>query len=299
MISSAGTGYPYPIPLHLVPVNIYVAIQFIRNCIFGPTSKLVNKARADHGIDHDRFHRNLPPVATVCPSLPELDFDYSNIPSNMYGDGPILWPNRPSMEVDKELEDWLSKRPTILVNLGTHFISTASSALATAKALATILSENKELQVLWKIKYTYHAKRDFISALKEFLDTDRIRITKWLKPTTPSILSSSNIVLFIHHGGLNSYYEACYAGVPHVILPTWYDTYQTAAKVEFLVIGVYASKKSAPKVREEGLTVAMRKVLGSDDMRGKARELGNMYRARKGGREVAVDLVEELVRGLV
>jgi hypothetical protein len=77
MISSAGTGYPYPIPWHLVPINIYVAIHFIRKYIFGPTSKLVNKARADHGIKHDRFDLSLPPIATICLSLPEPDFDWN------------------------------------------------------------------------------------------------------------------------------------------------------------------------------------------------------------------------------
>jgi UDP:flavonoid glycosyltransferase YjiC (YdhE family) len=82
-------------------------------------------------------------------------------------------------------------------------------------------------------------------------------------------------------------------------LPTWYDTCQTAAKVEYLGIGVYASKKVAPEVSEEELTAAIREVLGSEEMRGKARELGEMCRARKGGREVAADLVEEIVRGLV
>lgn len=67
--------------------------------------------------------------------------------------------------------------------------------------------------------------------------------------------------------------------------------------MEFLGIGVYASKKCAPEVEREELTGAMRKVLGSKEMRGKAKGLGEMCRARKGGREVAADLIEEIICG--
>ena len=127
------------------------------------------------------------------------------------------------------------------------------------------------------------------------IDADRLRITSWLVPETVALLSSPDIAAFVHHGGANSYFEACYTGVPQVILPVWYDTYVFAAKAEYHGIGVYGNKKSAPGANREEFTEALTKVMSDAAMREKAKATGEICR-KSGGRETAYEKITEVAR---
>lgn len=232
-------------------------------------------------------------MTSICPSLTELDFPFPVLPPRCHGVGPIVLPAKPVVEVDEQLAQWLSRRPTILINLGTHHTSGAKSARAMARALAIILAE-KDVQVLWKLKYDYSHDSLFMQSVQSTISQDRIRIMPWTGPETSAILSHASIVAFVHHGGLNSYYEACFAGVPQVVLPAWFDCYQTGPKAVYLGIGVCGNRDTAPEVGERGFLEALHNVVDDQEMRDKAQKLGKMCRSRRSGREKACDIIAEV-----
>ena len=61
-------------------------------------------------------------------------------------------PCKPVKDTDPELALWLTRWPTILTNLGSHHITTASSAGELARGLRNVLASGIDVQVLWKLK---------------------------------------------------------------------------------------------------------------------------------------------------
>jgi len=105
-----------------------------------------------------------------------------------------------------------------------------------------------------------HARRVF-SALVEHAGSrpDRLfvihtgRIDLGDVPTTDNVLIRSTVPqlallrrarVFITHGGMASVREACYFGVPMVVVPGWNDQYGNAARVAYHRLGITASPES-------------------------------------------------------
>lgn len=69
--------------------------------------------------------------------------------------------------------------------------------------------------------------------------------------------------------------------------------------MEYLGIGVYGSRKAAPRVERAELSAALMKVIGDGEeaskMRLKAKELGEIAN-KTGGRVKAVEKIEELLK---
>jgi UDP:flavonoid glycosyltransferase YjiC (YdhE family) len=92
------------------------------------------------------------------------------------------------------------------------------------------------------------------------------------------------------------------AGIPHIILPAWNDTYEFAARVEYFGIGVYGSKKSKSAPGADGVELgeALLLVTGDSDegkvMKEKARKLADVVNAY-GGRSKAADTILEMCAG--
>ncbi|KAH6713846.1 hypothetical protein BKA61DRAFT_735430 [Leptodontidium sp. MPI-SDFR-AT-0119] len=126
----------------------------------------------------------------------------------------------------------------------------------------------------------------------------RIRIAEWLSVDPLAILETGLIACSVHHGGSNSFHEALSAGVPQVILPCWLDTLDFANKVEWLGIGVYGSKMTAPSVEAWELSRAFLKVVDDSEeasqMALKARELADIS-GKVGGRKKACNKIVELL----
>ena len=149
----------------------------------------------------------------LTPYVPETDWeDYSAVgmPTNHVGCGPIVLPSVVSLaESDPELAAWLQQGPTILINLGTHFSTDPKSAFEIAKGLIMVLRTSTDVQVLWKLKYDWQGNQEIARVVQPFLDAKRLRITPWLTADPATILLEGNVVCSVHHGGANSYYEAC------------------------------------------------------------------------------------------
>ena len=75
----------------------------------------------EHGIPEPVMMTNInrPGDHWIMPSLPELEYPME-VPSTLATCGPIYLSSAQIYDQDRELAEWLKKRPTILVNLGTH-----------------------------------------------------------------------------------------------------------------------------------------------------------------------------------
>lgn len=85
------------------------------------------------------------------------------------------------------------------------------------------------------------------------------------------------------------------AGVPQVILPQWFDTYDCPARVDWLGIGVHGSRNSAPKITGSELSSALLRVLMDKEIQTRARAIGDLCKTTE-GRVVAHDRIVQYAR---
>jgi hypothetical protein len=287
--------------------------------LFDPGLKSLAAARKRHGIPGQlaAFEPYVKEVPYICPSLPEIDLPMS-IPSNAHLVGPILLPTQPLSQSDPDLIKWLQKGPTVLLNLGSFQEGTIDQARGMALGLRVLFDSNHEVQVLWKFRPAKgsNADQEIEAILGREIRSNRIKVQSWLNCEPLSILQSGFIVAAVHHGGANSWFEATWyltlfssnqlvefknetnidpkrAGIPQVVLPQWYDTYDYASKAEYLGLGIYGNKSCAPMVDANEFGNALLRVVGDAGMREKARELGEVCQD-SGGRTLAASLIGEL-----
>lgn len=129
------------------------------------------------------------------------------VPRNVTACGPITVPARAFAKSDPDLAEWLQRRPTILINLGSHILSDSGDAVELAKGVRVVLGRHQDLQVLWKLR---SAVTDELRAIvgAELEGDGRVSIRSWLETDPVSILQSGHVVCSVHHGGANSFYEA-------------------------------------------------------------------------------------------
>ncbi|RJE21120.1 UDP-glucoronosyl and UDP-glucosyl transferase [Aspergillus sclerotialis] len=87
------------------------------------------------------------------------------------------------------------------------------------------------------------------------------------------------------------------AGVPQVVLPLWWDTYEYTTQAEWLGVGVGGNRKHAPNVNADEVSGAVLKILDSESgrsIRNRASEVASWFKDRP-GRDVAA---EHIVRML-
>lgn len=109
---------------------------------------------------------------------PEADYDgLDPIPPNVVISGPItLPPLRPVADADATLLHWLQQRPTVLINLGTHFAADKDASFELAKGIKTVLESRGDVQVLWKLKYDWSSDARMKPLLETFVKAERLRI---------------------------------------------------------------------------------------------------------------------------
>lgn len=160
----------------------------------------------------------------------ELDFPLEFIPDNIVPCGPILRAVRPVSQSDAELDQWLARGPTILINLGSHCWTEEHHAVDMARALRRLFDEEKRitgrrrLRVLWKLRqvpqgeilalahlstYSVHKRGDPVhDIIGRELDEDMVRISPWLGSEPYAAMQTGHVVCNINHGGANSFWEA-------------------------------------------------------------------------------------------
>ncbi|KAL5353704.1 hypothetical protein ACLOAV_001744 [Pseudogymnoascus australis] len=282
-----GSGYTYPVPWHLIPANIYLTLRLAYSVTWTPELTRKKSYLKENGIANplDFFSVYNKDLVWLTQSSPDADFPMSIIPSNVVACGPIFLSTATAVEQDKELATWLQKAPTVLVNLGSTVNYDKKAATEMARAVKELL-ETSGVQVLWKFNKRREFPDLFLAELQEFIAQGRLRLEKWIKIDPASLLETGNVVLSVHHGGANCYHEAVGTGIPQMVLPMWVDLYDYATRAEFLGIGVWGNKNSAPYWTAEELGIAFQRVLGDGEtatsIRKKAADLGGVSKKDPG-----------------
>jgi hypothetical protein len=193
-----------------------------------------------------RKSQNLPAIPPVfntwqkenhylVPSIPETDFP-CKITTNVYPCGPILLPVTSVGEADPDLETWLKRNPTVLINLGSHIRMDSDMIKEFAVGLRVFLDRRPKIQILWKLKTSggmplpvtkNQPKRQNASvaqamgeghvgtidpgsleALAGEIQSGRVKIMEWMSVDPLAVLQTGHIVCSVHHGGSNSFHEA-------------------------------------------------------------------------------------------
>ncbi|KAJ3810208.1 hypothetical protein F5876DRAFT_42254 [Lentinula aff. lateritia] len=292
-----SSGYAYPLPwLKLIP-NMFINLMLISGIKLSPIVDKADKIRRIYNESH-------PPILVdseiqyLCPSTPELDFPVL-IPDNLMLCGPIVMPTAPIQIVDPELTAWLDQAPTVLINLGSHVTFDHSAIRELAGGFLPLLQSHPNIQILWKLR----PEGDIQNVLDECIENnadvrERVQVVQWLQSEPYTILQHPNLICSVHHGGANSFFEAVSAGVPQIILPVWYDTYDYATRAEWLGIGLWGSHRSAPKAEASEFGEALIRVAGfsaeAEGFRIKAQSLAESCRTRHTGRVRAADEILKL-----
>ncbi|KAL2064290.1 hypothetical protein VTL71DRAFT_4784 [Oculimacula yallundae] len=296
LCSNFATGFPYPLPWLNLLENIYCIFNAISMSLSHPHIKVLNATRRAHGIHGllAAFEPYVKDVLHICPTLPEIDLPVK-FPVNVHNVGPIVLPEQQLSESNPELLIWLQKGPTVLLNLGTHQEGNADQARGQAMGLRILLNARPDVQVLWKFRAA--PKSDASEEIEALLGAEirqgNVRVVNWLDSEPLSILQSGCIKVAVHHGGANSWFEATWAGVPQVVLAQWLDTYDNASLAEYLGIGVYGNKTTAPMIAAEEFGNALMRAMGDDTLREKAQAIGKLCQG-SGGRRLAADLITQL-----
>ncbi|KAL4807393.1 hypothetical protein BDV18DRAFT_151993 [Aspergillus unguis] len=296
------SGYPFPLPWKYILPNAYLAIRAGLKMANSPALKGIDERRHAEGIVGPyplimTSEKN--PVQVLMASRAEIDFPCF-VPEHITRCGPILRPEGPIAEECPELASWLSQGPTILINLGSNVCFCIEQAQKFADALRILLDARPDIQVLWKLRPAIEdgGDADWVpTAIKSILDdvtSGRVRVEEWLPVAPTCILQSGKICCMVHHGGANSYNEAVKAGVPQIILPVWYDCYDFATRVDYLGIGIWASKATAPAINEPELREAFLRILYNDEgtvIKDKAREIAKKLGSSEGRVTMASETV--------
>ncbi|KAK1978938.1 UDP-glucoronosyl and UDP-glucosyl transferase [Colletotrichum cereale] len=301
---------PYPIPWYLIPSAIYQLHQYSKNAMnpywINHAKYIYEKIETEYS-DWGRV-AFWPPegLKVILPSNSAVDFPFSVVPDHLVSCGPIVLPAKPLKEVDPGMAVWIDKRPTIYINLGTHATYEEADARELAGGLKILLEaakkEGQEFQVLWKLKKRGEYSGEGFSAVLEAVGPEweeNVRISDWLEAEPMSILESGNVICSVNHGGANSYFEAVSAGVPQVVLPVWFDTYDFATRVEYLGIGKRGSANHAPKCAAKELGPILKQVIlgkSAERFRKKAAVLAETCKADGGGRAIAAKAILKELR---
>ncbi|KUI54172.1 Cyanidin-3-O-glucoside 2-O-glucuronosyltransferase [Cytospora mali] len=323
-----GSALPYPIPWYLIPMNAALLIRLVYTMLTDTRMKTATKLLRKSTGDEKLELITLAELGVVKPPPPgvrlllgmseDLDYPFSVLPAHVTPCGPIVRPAKKLANVDSELDKWLSKGPTVYINLGTQLAVKPDEALEITLALRDLLDtaeksdvdDLRKLQILWKMKRKptenetdqsasswsgpWKAVRD---TLEKEIEADRVRITSWVEADPCSILQSGHIICSVHHGGANSHHEAIVAGVPQVLVPGWIDCYDFGNRVELNGVGVWASKKAAPRWERVELGNALKEVLISEraaQFRDKAKEIA-MRHPEHAGRDKAATLILDIL----
>ncbi|KAI8235329.1 Glycosyltransferase sdnJ [Colletotrichum sp. SAR 10_86] len=202
--------------------------------------------------------------------VPDIDFPFEVLPEFITPCGPITRaaPAISDTTQDPEMASWLSRGPTVYMNLGTHHFFDVPLAKEVALAFRRLFDLAKcseplgqgKLQVLWKMPRktsdgddTDPSSTDFLGPWKEIksilspeMDNDQIRILDWIIAEPKSVLESGNVV---------------FTGIPQVVLPGWADCYDFAQRAEILGIGKWANRKAKPYWKRDEFGDCLEEVL--------------------------------------
>ncbi|RFU27663.1 hypothetical protein B7463_g8658, partial [Scytalidium lignicola] len=271
------SAMPFPLPWSLIPRNIFlnlvVGYALLTDTRIKNTTQLLHK-EVNSSITlltaNELGVLKAPPpgLRILVANSSDIDYPFAVLLSHVTPCGPIVRATPQISSVDPTLAEWLSRGPTVYVNLGTHLKVGPVEAGEMARAFRDMLDRasvlggagRKPLQILWKL-----GRKPSTSDTKLERDVYEgpVRITDWVTAEPKSVLESGDVVCSVNHGGASSFYESICAGVPQVLLPPWSDCYDFANRVELLEVGHWANKKAKPRWEQKELAACLEEVLFS------------------------------------
>ncbi|KAH8888036.1 family 1 glycosyltransferase [Thozetella sp. PMI_491] len=295
-----GSRLPFPIPWLQIPENIWHSVRMWHQLSKTPNLRKTKAYLRANGIRSgygDFFNIHRPDTPWITQELPGASLPADTVPRNVTRAGPINIRVAPVSKQDPELASWLARGPTILVNLGGNVRYDEQRATVMTKTLSSLLDERADIQVLWKFQKLIEYPDDFKSIAKDHLASGRLRMVPWLDVDPFAILETGHITAFVHHGGAGSYHEGVSAGVPHVVFPFWGDHYNFATLVEYLKIGVWGCRETAPEWNSGCILKSISSVIDSgakgQSIRENAARVGEAA-TRSPGRDGAAKVVAKL-----
>ena len=186
------------------------AIGFIWKIARSPVISEFNKYRNAHGLPGGA------PIMTtararaahvICPGVLEIDFPLV-VPDSLGLYGPIVLDTAPIETADPELNEWLDRGETVMMCMGTHFHYTESHVKAVISGFLSGINHDSDTQLLWKLSDKSKFEGLIEEALRDPRDRERFKIVDWFEADPASIMKHPNVIVYIHHGGANSYYES-------------------------------------------------------------------------------------------
>ncbi|KAI1146535.1 hypothetical protein F4825DRAFT_440482 [Nemania diffusa] len=299
-----GSGIHYPIPWLKMPENIYLNLRYffsmLRMSHFKDAAKFLDSKGLTNPVNwYNLHHANVP---WLTQALPGASTPLDVIPANVTFTGPILLSISSAEEQSAVLADWVARAPTLLVNLGSLFVWSEGQAAVMAQALAYIMLENLDLQVLWKFHKApidssgTEYSNGFSEPLRPFLENGRLKLQSWLEVDPTALMETGHIVASVHHGGAGCYHEALGTGVPQIVLPQWLDHYSFAQLAEDVGVGIWGCRDASPYWTVDCLRGALSTVVGNRGKRGKIQRkskiFGDMVRKNPGQYIVASQIAD-------
>ncbi len=155
----------------------------------------------------------------LVPDLPELSLPLASIPSNVTACGPIVSMSKTNDDAsfsDKGLLDWMNSGETVVVNFGSHYAPGRRHRESLAKGLGLVLNKYRDLRVIWKLKRDQGTPigDSLTSELGNAWNEGRVKIVEWLEIEPAHLLKQKGVVVSVHHGGANAYFETARLVIP-------------------------------------------------------------------------------------
>ncbi|KAK6621421.1 hypothetical protein RUM44_001228 [Polyplax serrata] len=252
-------GNPAPasyIPEPITPFTNHMTFwERCINFVYGMVAQIIHYNR--HLPTQDRlmkkyFGETLPPLKDMLTKTSlmlvnnhySLAFPRPYLPNMVEIGGFHIKPPKP---LPKDLQAFMdgAKDGVILFSMGS-VLPSSDFPEEKVQGILRALSQVKQ-KVLWKFE------KENIPNLPK-----NVKISKWLPQS--DILAHPNTKLFITHGGLLSYTEAVYRGVPLVAIPIFGDQPMNVRFMEELEVGV---KLEYDNINEHSLISSINKVLGN------------------------------------
>ena len=130
---------------------------------------------------------------------------------------------RSSNALPKDLETFVTQKPTVLISFGSYIHALPQ---AQTDKFCNVFEKLKNFNFIWKIK-----NEDMKVCGRKI---GNLMLRSWV----PQNDLLSKVVLFVSHGGYNSFVEAVYQGTPLVVFPMIVDQQYQAEMAEFKNIGI-------------------------------------------------------------
>ena len=242
----------------------------------------VNEIRARYGLGpmygSVNAHTGRLPLYLI-PSVPELDYNRRDQPANVHYVGPCVW-TRPAGEAPPAwLRELDPKRPWVHATEGTAQYQKPFLLRATARGLAGLPVE---------LILTTGQNRD-ISVLGFDSLPGNVHVAQWLSHED----FLPHCAALITTGGAATVLASLQAGVPMVVVPTFWDKSDNAQRVVEAGVGIrLAPRRATP----ERLRAAVMRLVEEPHFSENARQMARRFREAQGPPRAA-ELLERLAQG--